>query len=70
MFQVTFPIRNLITTIKCFFCFPIATVYSWIVVFLVKHTSEIRFLLKPTFATHLSVTLLAERQEGVSTNSH
>lgn len=59
MFQVTFHIRNLIITIKCFSGFSIVTGCSCIIVLLVKHTSDIRFLFnicKPTFATQLSVS--------------
>lgn len=53
MFQVTFHIRNFISKIKCFSSFPIATVYSCTIAFLVKHTFNIH---KPTFATQLSVS--------------
>lgn len=59
MCQATFHVRNFIITIKCFSSFLIDTFYSCIIVFLVKHTKDIRFLFnihKPTFATQLSVS--------------
>lgn len=73
MCHTTFHIRHLIITIKCFSSFPLATFYSGVLVFMVKHTSNITFWFnfqQPTFATQLSVSSHSWRYAKVSVLIH